>query len=512
MNKIKSLIKVNFVYKFLQVFSKKEYKLFLVTCFYLVSLYFSTNNRVFLLLTCVYFLVVYKITFRLKESLLLVFIVLLPFAKGKAIEILMLPKEQVQRYIIFKISYFFPVYISILPLGLLYYLHFRKILTGNNKYVLTNKVVLASGVFLLFILSCLLALSFNVFPEVILFSAIQLFILLLIMLIPFITFHAKKNNLENLYIILTTSVLFHSIWVLMQRLNNGPLGKDIEVNISGNEFGIQAAEHIGLLRTNGIFYDPSILSTYLIMHIVLFTYILVFKKIKLNKFIRGILVTSVLTASIALGFAGNRAIYLLYAIFILLVLYIKKFNIARTLKLFNKAIIIVVIIIFPLISYIFNRFASFPEIFSYYGSASYRLDMMKYALRLGFLFPFGVGLNLSPYYLATAFPYEKFVFDPTYPHSLFFQIFAETGIVGLFLFLIFLYLIFRDDIYLLFNRLITSKHIDGVNNFININEFGLAAIIFLICAQVYPIFLNHQEVLSFFFLYIGFYIYERNIN
>jgi O-antigen ligase len=117
--------------------------------------------------------------------------------------------------------------------------------------------------------------------------------------------------------------------------------------------------------------------------------------------------------------------------------------------------------------------------------------MMQYAVRLALMNPLsGVGVNLSPYFLAVSFPFEKFVFDPTYPHNLVFELLAETGIIGVTLFTLFVYLSFG---------IFYKKH--GRSH--QLNEFGVAATVYLACAQVYPLFLNRPEIFSYLFLYLG---------
>ncbi len=105
--------------------------------------------------------------------------------------------------------------------------------------------------------------------------------------------------------------------------------------------------------------------------------------------------------------------------------------------------------------------------------------------------PLGVGLNLSPYYFATTFSGHDLIYDPSHPHAMFFQIMAETGFLGLLFFVYFLYAVFRP-------QFISKQH-----NVYKVS-FAVSALTYVVVAQMYPIFLNHQEILSFLFLYLGF--------
>ena len=115
--------------------------------------------------------------------------------------------------------------------------------------------------------------------------------------------------------------------------------------------------------------------------------------------------------------------------------------------------------------------------------------MIQYSARLGLNNLFGVGLGMSPYHFAVNFPGENMIFGPDYPHNIFSQIFAETGIVGLVSFIVFLYLAFRP----LFIKGLNVQNI----------HFYLAALAFVASACFYPLFIPLVELTSFFFLYLG---------
>jgi O-antigen ligase len=202
-----------------------------------------------------------------------------------------------------------------------------------------------------------------------------------------------------------------------------------------------------------------------------------------------------IAGSLALVFTGSRILYGVWLLLALLVWRywqksIKAFLAKIPAKILTASAIIAVIVIASLTPYLARRIETLSDVFTQYGSATYRLEMMEYATRLGIDSPLlGVGINLSPYYFASGFEGERLIFDPTYPHNLFFQLLAETGLVGVTIFILFSFFVIRP--FLL-----------GLKSGI-IREYSLAAGVYLLCAMFYPIFLNHPELSSYFFLYIG---------
>ncbi|MCB9813404.1 MAG: O-antigen ligase family protein [Pseudomonadales bacterium] len=362
-----------------------------------------------------------------------------------------------------------------------------------NNLSKENKLVIS--IFLLFIItSCAGSIS-NIFEIPIFLSSMQLVILLLIFFIPFVlrTFYMKLNDF---YMVIANSTLFQSIWLTLQTLNNGHLNRDIEVFLFSSKISIQSSENSNLLRLPGTFYESSILGTFLITNIsILILYLINNNKIQMRK--KTMIFLSIAMGTIAIILTGSRAIYLISFLILIILLKTKHClskDKIKALILSIKKIKLIIPIIFAILfvwPYFINRISSANQVFSKEGSGSYRIQLSEYALKLTDKKPlFGVGLNLSEFYLATSFPGEDYFFDAAYPHNIIIQILAETGLVGITLFIYFIYLIlFRP----------TIKR--NLNNF---NEFHLASIVFLMCAQFYPIFINHMEIISYLFLYLGF--------
>jgi O-antigen ligase len=415
----------------------------------------------------------------------LCFIATLPFAKGKGFQIILLPKEQIIRYALYKISYYFPLYLSDLFLVLLTFIPIRENIGKRISIPKMTKLPLVF--FLLFICVVLFTAISSIFFDVVYFSVIQLLRLSIVFISPFFINLRNKKNLSFLYLIIAAGVIFQSTWVFAQVLHKGPLGRDLEVFLPGTEFGIKSSENRELMRATGTFFEPSILGTYILMQITLLGIFFLSKKDS-N---RHLYIVSIIFGLIALVFTGSRFLYTLALL--LVMLFLKKFALKNNyavnlrLKIFLLLILGIIVLTLP---YIVSRISSFTDVFSKYGSGSYRIQMAIYALRLFFERPlFGVGINLSPYFFATGFPQEVFVFDPTYPHNLMMQLLAETGILGTTFFILFIFAIFRT----VYERALTFFS----------NEFMAASLIFIVCAQFYPIFLNHTEILTFLFLFLG---------
>lgn len=490
----------SFIGRLVAITQTPSLKLFFGTLLYYISLYFSINNRTLILLTFLYWLWVYYLTKNLKLSLFAGLLATLLFPKGRAYELLLLPKEDIERWAWFDISYFFPVYIADVFLGLLVYLYLRgKQTTGKLHFSFTKFKSL--WFLLLFIFWVVISGTLSIVPEVGWLSSLQLIRMMVLMAMPLLLFNKQKTQLKKtVFSVIAAVLLFEAGWVLLQRLAGGPLGKDIEVYLPGAQFGILSSENRGLLRLTGTFFESSILGTFLLMQMAILLPAILGKQ-KINHQLKIITLMIIGLASLALVFTGSR---ILYAIWLIGAFaswrYWQKLDEKNKIKIppkvFTLLAIVIVGVAATLAPYLARRIQTLSDVFTQYGSATYRLQMMRYAARLALDKPIlGVGINLSPFYLATEFKGEQLGFDPTYPHNLFFQLLAETGLVGVSVFLLFAYLVVKP--FLL-----------GLKADV-IKEYNLAAGIYLLATMFYPIFLNHPELSSYFFLYAGLALFDQ---
>lgn len=459
---------------------------FLLTVGYHLALYLSTSNTTLLLLTAVYAVLLHRKTKHIGTTLLFLFLVTLPFAKGKGYQIIILPQELIPRYSLFKISYFFPLYLSDFILFCAVAWYARGIFLAKKirlpSFSRTLKALLA--VHLLFVAYALVHTLLSPLREVVFLSALQLFKMTFVLALPFLMTAKLTDRWKNdFFSVITASLLFQSVWALLQGMRGGPLGRHIEAVLPGFEGGIVASEAKDLMRINGTFYEPSILGTFLLMNILLAMAIW-HKKWRVSPVLLQASRLAVALASVALVFTGSRGLYL-FALIFMAFLWKKELTTQNVKKWLARYALGIVAVLIIAGGYLQARLTTLSDIFTRYGTASYRIAMMKYAGRSGFLNPWGSGLNTSPHTLATGFVGEDYVFDPTYPHNIFAQLFVETGIIGTVLFASFVAVFIYEG--------------RGGKN-----PFFFPALGFFAAAQLYPIFLNHQEILSFFYLFIGF--------
>lgn len=442
-----------------------------------------------MILSLCYLWIIYKKTNNLKKALIYTFLLVLPFAKGKTFELRMLDKEQVNRYILFNISYFVPLYLSDFYLILILYWYFKNKI---NSQKINNKQSWPNILFFIYLMICLSNVFFAYFPNVILLASLQLTKFLIIFNLSLISQEKKffNRNLNGFLQIIGSLNIFQLIWVILQKINGGPLGKYIEATLPGAELGIRSYENLDIIRLSGTFFEPSMLGTFTLMNLIIF---LSFVKKKPSKFA----LLNIFASIIIIILTASRGIYLLT-----LVLIIASFQKINFQKLKIKSITLGLLfasltIIALFANYIFIRITDTRSFFGKEGSGTYRLQITDFSLRLlrkNFLT--GVGLEHSPYYLATSFPKDDYIFDPAHPHNLFVQILAENGLLGFISFGLFIYLVLRPYLY----------------NKVKINDkvfFFKAIIVYLLASQFYPIYISTPELSSWLFLYLGISHYEQ---
>lgn len=464
----------------------------IVTIYYFCLFLVPSTLFFFALSFCLFILLYLKSNNIIKASFYSLLVVL-PFAKGKTLNITMLKSEQIIQNPLFDVTYSFPIYVSDFFLLLSYILIIRKQVYNKQRIELEHNLLVPLGFLTVYVIICSIPILYSDFPEVIFLSVIQLIKLLLIFALPSLIKNSIKK-LHSVYQIVSLSVIFQSVWAILQFIKKSPLYLGMEVYLPKSYQGIFAVENHEIFRSTGTFYEPSILGTFLIVNLTLF-FSLKTTKISNNMVKMFLIVIS----SIAITMTASRGIYLVSILTLFLIYFYKKklkINIEQIAKkvkyhlpikknlIFILSLLVVLYLITP---YLKIRLGSIKSLFSYYGSGTYRLQIAYYALRLSEKKLFGIGLNLSPYFFATSFIGEKFIFDAAHPHNIFFQILAENGVVGFLIFSIFLYTVYRPSI---------KKR--------ELNNFCFASIIFLMCAQLYPIYINHPEILSYFFLYLGF--------
>ena len=423
----------------------------------------------------------------------------LPLAKGKTLSFEIISKaDLINRNAVFDINYIFSVYLADFVLGLLIWQLVRQILTWSKpKWLIWGQIFYQQrwlGLsFLGFLLVCLLPQLDSKFSTIVWLSSLQLIKLAGLFLIPSLIF-TKIGVIEKAtWQILLGGIFFQTAWASWQFHSGGPIGKYLEAILplgnTNEAVALGTMENPDLLRVTGTFFDPSLLATYLVTVMIW----LWWERHRIQP--KWLIWAGLIAGSGSLILTSNRILMIFLGFWWLWQAYhwVRTWHWQRIFDLARRRLWLILgglALGIWLLPYILARFTTLGTAFDTYGSGTYRIQLGWYAMRLGFGQPWGVGLNLSPYYLATQFNQETVSFDPSHPHNLFLQIFAETGWLGLVLALSWLYLIYRP--------IQIGKKLDW-----QLTSWGAGGLAFLIAAQFYPVFLSQIEVVSWLALMLG---------
>lgn len=411
------------------------------------------------------------------------FVATLPFTKGKSFSFLLLPKQFVRLYIQQDIIIFFSLYFSDVLLALfLYFFISRNVrLTGRKK------PLMLISVFVLFLCFSFISSCYAIYPTVSFLAWGEFVKLGIILLVPMVVW---KDAIGVYWQLICAGVLYEGFFGIMQYINHGRLGRFIESIPVGLLYGKTAWEQQGLLRVSGTFSDPDLYATFLLVNIGVLCGYLLFHEIKEHRG-RILLFVSICIGSCAILFSGNRIIYIYLAI-LLVWFFIRMCMRSMVWKKMGLRYTVVgsLIVVFVGFPYLATRLHGLSRVFAGDGSGTFRLQMIRDAYRVGLSHPLGVGLGMMPYYFATQFTQDHPIYGPDFPHNLFMELFAESGLFGLLFFLLFLYLLYR--------QVVLGRSVrDSI-------PFYIGSGLFFLCAMVYPLTFDAIEVISLAFLYMGF--------
>lgn len=474
---------------------------FLLNSAFLFSLLLVSSNKTLLLASLVYLIILLRKTQNYRLSLFLLFINLLPFTIGRnLIDTTLIGRNEIFSFAIYDVKYFLPVYLSDLFLVLIYQNYFSKKFFDkkttelkNYKLSLTNKIALTSLIFF-FLLILLRSLSHE-FSSLLLAGSLIILKFILVFSLPYLIDLKNKKYFNYLLSTLASMTFFHSAMVFYEQFKGGNLGRFIENRLPGIEFGTRSSEAADLLRADGTFNEPNITAIFLLINFMILFSIGIQQFIKNRKTAYLYLSVSLL-ALIAIIFTGSRSLYLLSGIgLIFYFLKYKQIIWQITKKIFQKKIfqIFLALAILLALPYVLIRTSSLQNVLSRDGSLSYRQELNQHVLSMSFKNYLGIGLDLTPYYLAKNFKTVDnplVIFDQAPAHNILVQLLAETGIVATIVFLIFVYQTIKNGW-------------KGQNQI-----FALAALAYFLAAQFHPVFTNHYELTAFFFLYLGIANYE----
>lgn len=474
---------------------------FVLNSAFLFSLLLVNSNKTLLLISLVYLIILIGKTQNYRLSLFLLFVNLLPFTIGRnLIDTTLIKRDEIFSFAIYDVKYFLPIYLSDLFLVLIYQNYFSKKFfdkkiskTENNKLSLTKKTSLLS--LLAFFLLILLRSPGHEFSSLLLAGSVIILKFILVFSLPHLIDLKNKKYFEIFLSTLASMTFFHSVMVLYEQWKGGNLGRFIENRLPGIEFGTRSSEAADLLRADGIFNEPNIAAIFLLMNfMILFS--LSLEKFKQNKKNAYSILSLAFLALVGIIFTGSRSLYFLTGVS--LIFYFLKYKqiiwqIAQQLfqkKIFQISLAIVVLLALP---YVLIRTSSLQNVLSRDGSLSYRQELNQHVLSMSFKNYLGIGLDLTPYYLAKNFKTVDspvVIFDQAPAHNILVQLLAETGVLATLVFVFFVYQTIKNGW-------------NGQNQI-----FGIAALAYFLAAQFHPVFTNHYELTAFFFLYLGIANYE----
>jgi len=427
-------------------------------------------------------------------------ITILPFIKGRnLLELNLLEKTTIHGYSLFDVKYFLPFYLSDAFLLLFYQGYVSQKINGQlNKDKLSKTFKLASLCLFCLLLLVLLRSINHLFGWLTVFSSLLILKYWLIFAAPF--FIEARKNLQVIYQIIAANSLFQAILVLIEQAIDGNLGIFIENSLNSN-LGTATSEATDILRANGTFDEANVAAIFLLMNLAII-FPLGLKKLLMGK-INVYFIISFLNLS-AIIFTGSRSLYFITFAYLVFQAWRYKHNFSSLArKLWQLRIIKLLPIVFFILSghYFLTRLESLKDTINPLGSLSYRLELNRHVWLLGQQNWLGLGIDLTPYYLAVTFKNIDslpVIFDQAPAHNIFIQLWAETGFFGFTAFVFFVYLIYRKT-------LIKNDNLDSLN-------FVVASIIFFSASQFHPVFSNHSELTSFFFLFSGLTLKLRGAN
>ncbi len=460
---------------------------------FLLSLLLVNSNKILLLFSLVYLIILIKKTQNYRFSLFLLLINLLPFTIGRnIIETTLIGRSEIFSFAIFDVKYFFPIYLSDLFLVLIYqdYLS-NKFFTKNqakDRIQISKSFKIALVSLLLFLFLVLLRSINHEFNQLLILGAVIIVKYILLFATPVIvSLNHKRQTIKQ---IIASMTFFQTILVFVEQFRGGNIGRFIENRLPGLEFGTRSSEAIDLLRADGTFNEPNITAIFLLINsIILINFSL--NNFRIAKKQSYLYLFVGLLSWFAIIFTGSRSLYGLTLL--CLVFYCFKYqkvivNLCQKI-LKNKILKLVsLILILSSLPYLISRTSSIKNVLSSDGSFSYRQELNNHVLAMSFKHPLGIGLDLTPYYLAKNFKTvdsQLVIFDQAPAHNIIIQILAETGIFACLIFLFFVYYVLRNTL--------MKKN----------NGFALAALVYFMAAQFHPVFTNHYELTAFFFLYMG---------
>ena len=454
--------------------------------------FFSVNNKTLLILFLVFLFIFYR---RLKSfplALFIIFLLFLPFHKGKSFDFTLLPSWKIEADRPYTFGY--AITFSDLAFLLLFYWFLRsemlKIRIGRSLQFLKGDFFLLAfmvSVFISVLLSPISLVSFLAYVKIV--EAIAIYFLMR-------KLFREKKVARYFPIAFVASASFQAIWSALQFSLKRPLGKSIEP-ITGrfSVYGHAAIEDLSFFRAQGTFDHPNTLGVF---STILFCYFLVVCFTPgMSAFYKKIYLTGLVASFLSLLLSASRVSWGVGFVFIPLVIIFFRFkglSISPYMKRLLKVITILSVLFLPVL--ILPRLSHLYQTFTLGGGFSYRTALMRMGFTLARTQPLGIGLVNFPVAIVNIFHFQSW---PAPIHNLLMEILVETGVLSLLLFLLFLIYSYRSYVNMISERIPRSEYF--------MKTGGLfASLGFFILANFYP-FLWSSNIFAYFWLFLASMLY-----
>lgn len=235
--------------------------------------------------------------------------------------------------------------------------------------------------------------------------------------------------------ILTLHVVMMTSLIGLQYNRGSQLGIELEHKSVFNPYGAAAIESAGLFRPAGYFHDANAAATWLLMLMPIVTYF-VYKNFP-QSIAGGFLLAIILSILVT----GSRVGWIVLALNILSFTSLsQRFKFKKSLKTFFVMLIISSLLISP---FIWKRITSTTYTFMEGGGVDYRKDQILASIEILKTRPLGIGLGMLQFVAKDSYISDTYTTDLTQPHNIMAEVASGTGVIGLVVFALVIYILFK---------------------------------------------------------------------
>ncbi|MFH1970849.1 MAG: O-antigen ligase family protein [Patescibacteria group bacterium] len=463
--------------------------------FYL-SLFFSLNNKILLVIFIIFIFIFYKRFKSWPLTLFILYILFLPFQKGKGIELVLIPNWILNYWglnINSPYSFTSSITFSDISFAGIFLLLLVSEIKNKTKKIF-SKIDLIYLLLFGFLIFNFIPIIGSYYPFVSLVAYLKILRYVAICFLMPLLFKDKKIK-SYIPILFSSSVLFQGFWATIQFALKRPLGLAIEpINYFFSPYGFSASEQNTFFRSTGTFDHPNTLGVFLVI-LLIFLIIKLPNLLKITKN-KLFIISTFVFGILGLIFSASRASWVVFTIvFLIIIFYFYKANILKKyIHLIPKKSIFTLtallaaffpIIILPRLNQLYITFFTKDQ------GLYYRYYLLEKAWNLSLKYPLGIGLGTFPAYLLRTFGFTAW---PTPVHNIFLEISVESGFISLLFFILIIITLVKKYL----------KKIHKIKSNVFSLETGaiFAIFAFLLLAQFYPFYLSGR-IIEYFWLFIG---------